>query len=331
MKNHSNRPYAACAGCKTINYAAMSARERATVVKSGTLGYVMRRTIRQFDVVGRARMKEIYLSTLKSFLAFRNGNDVYLDDINADMIMQYEKYLHTSRGVSRNTSSFYMRVLRAVYNRAVGEGLATDCRPFKHVYTGVDKTLKRALPLSVIKKILQLDLSHRPKVAFARDLFMFSFYTRGMSFVDMAYLRKNDLKNGVLTYRRRKTGQVLHIKWEKCMQEFIAKHGSGTGGYLLPIIKAGNFDERSQYQRAICLTNLYLKEVGQMVGLSVPLTTYVARHSWANIAKYKNVPLPVISEGMGHESEKTTRIYLASFEHSVVDKANSVVIKALFG
>lgn len=309
---------------------ALGGRERKGTGRMTLVRYVWR-TVEQMDAVNKKRTKEIYLTALRSFMEFRQGKDVGLDKIDSDMVLEYESYLQDVRGISRNSSSFYMRALRAVYNRAVDAGVVADCCPFKHVYTGVDRTVKRALPLKSIRKIMNLDLSDRPRTAFARDLFMFSFYTRGMSFVDMAYLRKSDLRNGVLTYRRRKTGQLLQIKWERCMQAIIERHGNGADGYLLPIITKEGCDARQQYLGAICATNVFLKEVGVAAGISQPLTTYVARHSWASIAKQKNVPLSVISEGMGHDNEKTTRIYLAALESSAVDKANSTVIKALMG
>lgn len=112
---------------------------------------------------------------------------------------------------------------------------------------------------------------------FARDMFLFSFYTRGMSFVDMAYLDKKNLQNGVLTYYRRKTGQKLCIKWEKCMQEIIDKYKSTAGNYLLPIIKIDN-DERKQYINALHLVNSKLKLVAEKAGVNAMLTMYVAGH-----------------------------------------------------
>ena len=222
-----------------------------------------------------------------------------------------------------------MRILRAVYNRAVEKNLTANQNPFKHVYTGIDKTVKRALPLKTIRQIKNLDLSLLPSLEFVRDMFLFSFYTRGMSFIDMAYLKKKDLSNGILSYRRRKTGQQLFIRWEKCMQEIVEKYDNPQSEYLLPIIKPMNGNERTQYQNAMCMINRKLKTIGNMVGVQLPLTMYTARHSWASIAKNKNVPISVISEGMGHDSELTTQIYLASLDTTVVDKANSMILDLL--
>lgn len=166
-----------------------------------------------------------------------------------------------------------MRILRATYNRAVAKGLARQCYPFRYVYTGVEKTLKRALPLKFIKCIKQLDLSLHPSLDFARDMFLFSFYTRGMSFVDIAYLKKKDLQNGVLTYRRRKTGQLLFIKWERCMQEIVDKYTLPYSDYLLPIIKE-KANERKQYLNALHAVNHNLKKVSLQACLPIRLTMY---------------------------------------------------------
>ena len=283
--------------------------------------------IAQLKQLDKVRTAETYTASLKSFMQFLDNQDIPLDGITSDMMLLYEAYLK-ARGVRMNTISFYMRILRAVYNRAVEKGLTIQNNPFRHVYTGVDKTVKRAIPIKAIKALKELDLSMNPALDFARDMFMFSFYTRGMSFVDMAYLKKTDIKHGILTYRRRKTGQELSIKWEKCMEDIIAKYSENKTDFLLPIIKEeGN--ERRQYDNALHLVNYRLKELSTMLKLQRPLTMYVARHSWASAAKAKNVPLSVISEGMGHDSEATTQIYLASLETSVVDKANKMILGLL--
>ncbi len=288
----------------------------------------MRDIIFQLKQMGKHRTSETYYATLKSFMQFREDRDILLDDISSDLILMYEAYL-LGKGITRNSSSFYIRILRAVYNRAVEKELTLQRFPFKHVYTGIDKTVKRAISLKAIKHIKNLDLSLNPTLDFARDIFLFSFYTRGMSFIDMAYMKKKDLVNGILTYRRRKTGQQLFIKWEKCMQEVVNKHDIMGNCYLLPIIKVPNINERRQYENTLRLVNNKLKDIAKMIHLQIPLSTYVARHAWASIAKSKNIPISVISEGMGHDSEKTTQIYLASLDSSVINEANSIIIKDL--
>lgn len=195
----------------------------------------MQGVIAQLQQMGRQRTSETYRCTLKSFMQFREGKDVLLEDIDSDLMMMYEAYLR-GKGLTKNSTSFYMRILRAVYNRAVEKDLTTNRNPFKHVYTGIDKTIKRAIPLKAIKQIKNLDLSLQPSLDFARDMFLFSFYTRGMSFIDMAYLKKKDLSNGILSYRRRKTGQQLFIRWEKCMREIVDKYDTDYySPYLLRV------------------------------------------------------------------------------------------------
>ena len=289
----------------------------------------MQEVIGQLKRLNRIRTSETYVATLSSFMKFRDGQDILLCEIDSDTVMLYEAWLK-AKGICPNTVSFYMRILRAVYNRAVEKELVEQKHPFKHVYTGIDKTVKRAVPLKAIKRIKELDLTLKPHLDYARDMFLFSFYTRGMSFIDMAYLKKSDLKNGVITYRRKKTSQQLSIKWEKCMAEIVAKYKDRNATqYLLPIITDPLADERIQYRNALCRINVALKEVARLANLSIPLTMYCGRHSWASIAKSKNIPISVISEGMGHDSEETTRIYLASLDSNVIDKANSLILRDL--
>ena len=287
-----------------------------------------REVIRQMGQIGKPRTAERYTAVTRSFERFCGENDVFLDEVDSDLMVRYENFLKAA-GVCPNTTSYYMRGLRAIYNRAVEKEIAVQRFPFWHVYTGIDKTVKRALPAKAIKEIKNLDLSLFPQLDYARDLFMFSFYTRGMSFIDMAFLKKKDLQGGILSYRRKKTSQQLFIKWEKPMQEIIDKYDTGESLYLLPIIKENSTDSRTQYRSSAHLVNDKLKKIGERLGLEIPLTSYVARHSWASIAKSKNIPVSTICEAMGHDSERTTRIYLATLDTSSVDNANSIVLSVL--
>lgn len=293
-----------------------------------SLANFTRRVASVLKDTGHERTAETYGSALKSFMTFRQGADVMMDTIDDAMMRGYECWLRT-RGVVSNTVSFYMRILRAVYNRAVDTGDVPDKRPFRNVYTGVDRTVKRALPLEAVSRISKLDLSETPQLDYARDVFMLSFCMRGMSLVDMAFLRKTDLSAGRVVYRRRKTGQRLEIAWTPEMQAILDKYPENGTGYLLPIIRRPGINERCAYRNAGYNINRNLKKIGRMVSTSVPLTLYVARHSWASAAKAKGVPLSVICDGMGHDSEATTRIYLASLDTDAIDRANSLILSAL--
>ena len=153
---------------------------------------------------------------------------------------------------------------------------------------------------------------------------MFSFYMRGISFIDMANLRKSNLKNGYITYARSKTRQILTVKVEECMTDIITRYESETvDGYLLPIFTAYNRNPASQLRTY----NKRLKRISTLLELEKPLSSYVTRHTWATLALRKGIPIEVISESMGHENITTTRIYLASLEQSIVDEANAAIIQ----
>jgi len=282
----------------------------------------IKHVIDKLETEKRSKTASIYKTAQRSFSRFRYGEDIRIDRIDNYQIQQYETYLKDNN-VCINSISCYMRALRAIYNQAVEKGLAISKNPFRDVYTGIDKTIKRAVSGDVIVKLQSLDLSKYPALQQSRDLFMFSFYTRGMSFIDMANLSKNNLKNGYIVYSRSKTKQILTIKVEKCIEEIIGQYRDLTiDNYLLPIYSEQNRNSNSNLRTH----NKRLKRISEMLGLEKPLSSYVSRHSWATIALRKGISVQVISEGMGHENEKTTRIYLASMNQSVIDEANAQII-----
>ncbi len=279
---------------------------------------------------GRRATAERYGYVLDRFEQFLCGGDIPLKELDSRMTARFEGYLR-KEGVSANSSSYYLRNLRAVYGRAVDRGLAEDAgRPFRRVYTGVDRTPKRAVPAGVLRRMAALDFGGDPLLEFVRDLFLFQTYTRGMSFVDLAYLRKSDLRGGNLTYRRHKTGRELSVRWEREMQDIVDRCGTPDDSpYMFPVIRDPLGDTRTQYKNALRMMNRKLKVIGRMAGIDAPLTTYVARHTWATTAQENHVPVPVISAALGHDSEKTTRIYLANLCSPAVDDANRLVLGAL--
>lgn len=282
---------------------------------------------RRLYSMGHIRSSETLRSTLRSFMHFRAYVDMPLEALDKDTICLYETYLR-GRGLLRNTTSFYMRNLRTAYHAAVEEGLTADHKPFRKVYTGVDKTAKRAIGIDDIRRIRQLPLQSRPALSFARDMALFSFYTRGMSFVDMAYLRKRDVVDGYIIYRRKKTGQTLMVEMEPEMAAIIARYPTDTP-YLLPLISEAGDTGRRQYRNQLMRVNRNLKPIGHMASLPIPLSMYVMRHAWATIARDKGFSLSVISKGLGHDNEATTRIYLNSLRASQIDDANRIILDDL--
>ena len=275
----------------------------------------------------RIRTSETYLSTYKSFMRFRHGEDIMLYEFDTKVIEEYEAFLRKT-GVSMNTVSFYMRNLRTLLNKAVKQSLISSCNFFGEVYTGIPETAKRAISMDELRRIKELDLRLYPKLDYARDMFMLSFYFRGMSFIDMAHLQHADLQNGHIVYHRRKTKQRIDVKWEPVMMEIISKYPRDAK-YLLPILQRGTKEDRSHFKYISKQVNRWLKKVGMMADVKLPLTMYVARHTWASIAKQKNIPIGVISDALGHDSEKTTLIYLSTLDTSAVDAANSKILADL--
>ena len=289
---------------------------------NGYLFPFMDYVIKNLKENNRQKTASIHITAKSSFERFREGQDILLEKIDNELMLKYETWLKTS-GVMKNTLSCYMRTLRSLYNQAVKSGLTTQKNPFTRIFTRNDKTVKRAVSEDIIVKIKKLDLASHKELTLARDLFMFSFYLRGISFVDMANLRKHNVKNGYINYTRSKTKQMLSIKIEPCMQEIISRYEpQAIDDYLLPIFTIQNRDNSSQLRNH----NKRLKRISEMLGLEKSLSSYVSRHSWATIALRKGVSVEIISEGMGHENETTTRIYLASLEQSVVDTANAKII-----
>jgi integrase len=280
-------------------------------------------TVKCLKEDGRQKTASILRTAKASFERFRSSQDILLDKIDNDLILKYETFLKNS-GVVKNTISCYMRTLRSAYNQAVKRGLTTQRNPFSNIFTRIDKTVKRAVNENVIVQLNKLDLSFSKELALARDLFMFSFFLRGISFIDMANLRKKNIKNGYIIYARSKTKQMLTVKIEPCMQRILSQYGWLTiEDYLLPIYTEHNRDYSSQLRNY----NKRLKRISDILGLEKSLSSYVTRHSWATIAFRKNVSVEIISESMGHENESTTRIYLASLGQSVVDEANAKIIQ----
>lgn len=286
-----------------------------------------RKNVNKLRQLGNTTTADNHQSTLNSFMNYRKGEDLQFSMMTTGMIEMYEAYLKL-RGNCRNTTSFYIRNLRSIYNQAVEDGVTEQKNIFKYVYTGIDKTLKRAISIKNIRRIKELDLTSHHILEIARDLFMFSFYTRGMSFVDMAYLKKKNITGGNLIYRRHKTGQQLSIRWEKEMQAIVDKNPNQTQ-YLLPIITKENGREYRQYKNALMLINRKLKKIAKLARISLSLSMYTTRHSWATIARDKNIPLSVISKGLGHDNYMNTQIYLASIKTEEVDKANQKIIREL--
>lgn len=268
-----------------------------------------------------------YKSTKSSLSKFLKNRDVALNAINRRFVLEYESFLLIT-GVSRNTIAYYLRNLRTIYNLFTNSKYRlTENYPFSDIRTSPSTTPKRALSKLELLRLSKLEFGSKEKhLEQARDIFLFSFYTRGMSLVDILFLKKDNIKNNSIYYNRAKTKQSLQIRVTEPLNRIIDKYAT-EDEFILPILNSTT--ETSlymQYRRALTRINRNLKTIGTRLNLSLTLTTYVARHSWATQAKVQGAPISVISEGLGHTSEAITRIYLKELDSSIIDKFNEKII-----
>ena len=291
----------------------------------------MQQQIQEKRACNKVKTSVNYHSALRSFNRFLEAKGhstrIPFELLTDELVTDYEAYLLQERGITKNSSSFYLRALHAVYKRGVDSFRLRLPDPFSHAYTGVDKTDKRAVNLDIIVKLMKCNVIDT-RLEFCRDLFVFSFFARGIAFIDLVKLKKGNLVNGRLIYHRSKTGHLLSVKVEKNMLAIINKYTRKEDDYLFPILKTDTFTPKA-YWSALRMYNLHLKELSAKAGIHVKLTSYVARHSWATEAMRQHVPLRVISESMGHSNEKTTSIYLSSLDNREVDKATRKILDAV--
>ena len=283
--------------------------------------------IRKLKKTGKIGNAIVYQTALNSFKKFRKDIDLTFNQLSYRVVKDFEESM-LERKIKLNSISVYLRTLRAIYNNAIKDKTAQQSLyPFKEIRIKNEITSKRALTKEDITKIRECKLEKGSELDKARDFFLFSFNMRGMSFIDMAFLKNHDLVEGRIQYARKKTGQKFSIKMTSEAEKIIEKHIYSTepNSFIFPIIDRKG-QEYLDYKNALRLTNKKLKLIGEMAGCSIRVSSYVSRHSWATIAKRAGVPTAVISEGLGHDSEKTTQIYLDSFENKVLDDANELII-----
>lgn len=269
-------------------------------------------------------MAAAYKSTRSSLARFLNNSDIRLSMIDLHFIREYEDFLYSSE-VTVNTVSYYLRNLRTLYNQAMVDGFHPRREyPFVKAQTRPAKTVKRALTRENLRSLANLKLKNAPELMFACDLYLFSFYAQGMAFVDIVLLKKSNVCNGILTYSRHKSKQLIRIAVTPQMREIMDRYET-EGEYIFPILNSQYTSVYKQYRLALGRINRHLKKIAAMIDIKVPLTTYTARHTWATLARECGAPVSVISAALGHTSEEMTRIYLKEFDVSLLDKINSMV------
>lgn len=274
----------------------------------------------------------VYRSSLNAIIAYRGKRDFTFREVTPEWLKGFEIYLR-NRGCSWNTVSTYLRTFRAVYNRAVDSRMAPYVpHLFRSVYTGTRADRKRSLSDEDMKKVFSKTLSSgiRPDLQRTRELFILMFLLRGLPFVDLVYLRKSDLHDNVITYRRRKTGHPLSVTLTPESITILNKYMNrdNSSPYLFPLLNSreGTKEAYHEYQLALRHFNRQLMQLGEMLKLGDKLSSYTARHTWATTAYYCEIHPGIISEAMGHSSITVTETYLKPFQNKKIDEANRRVI-----
>ena len=269
-----------------------------------------------------------YLSACRSFESFLQVRSLSFNDFTPELINRYSDFLEQGE-LCTNTRVFYLRQLRAIYNKALKEGVAlVDLRPFRNQVLKEEKTRKRAICREEVVRISHADLSGRHQdLSLARDLFVASLCLRGMAFVDLCYLTKANIEGDYLCYKRWKSKQPLRIFIEKPLRDILKRYADPASAYLFPLVRG--IDIRREYLNAKKRIGRRVRELGLIANTREPLTFYVVRHTWATHARDLGVDLPVISSCLGHTSEKTTRIYLADMDVKRLNSANRSVLNSL--
>lgn len=295
---------------------------------------------------GRYGTAHVHQSVLNSILEYA-GTSFPLSGLTPAFLKGYEEYLVQTKGREWNTSSTYMRCLQAVYHRALDEWLVPFIpQQFRNVYTGTRRNHRRALSKSTMRKLLsgepQISSSScssvgkrmSPLTVKARICFELMLRFRGMCFIDLAFLRKTDLRNGYLVLQRHKTGSPLRIRISSEALRLIRRCADSDpdSPYLLGILdgRLTGYPAYCDYQSKLRQLNIHLKQLAAERRIYTPVSSYCARHTWATQAKYCGISTSVISEGLGHASVTTTEAYLKAFDDSVIDEANDVVMDFLF-
>ncbi|WP_293710690.1 site-specific integrase [uncultured Parabacteroides sp.] len=268
------------------------------------------------------------LHSVGSFIGDRIEN-FNVGSITGTWLNSYVMYLQ-GNGILPGSIDNYLRVLRSVYNRTAKTysiPVGAD-HPFSGIRIQVPPTLKRSLGGEEILSVIDLNLSGREDLLRARDLFLFLFYARGMCFVDVFNLRNEEVSGGYISYRRSKTSAPLQVKIVDEMQEIMDRYRDPDSSYVFPFLRKNRYNGKDISEKsALRRINRQLGKIGKLLGIK--LTTYVARHSWASLLESCGTSIAIISQGMGHSSERVTKIYMRGMPSSVIDNANEEMLNKL--
>lgn len=273
---------------------------------------------------------DLYRATNNWIRKFTKGHIPMLYEITPAFVNKFHIFLKSQKHLKPNSIVSYMCNFRAMYNSAIHERIVhPPIPPFTYIQLHKEKTAKRAISPKEIENLCQLNLAQRSELAFSADLCIFSYLACGMPFVDLAHLNKKNIIGNEIVYNRIKTGTLIRIHITEGMQQLINKYKGKNGPYLFPILKKGEDTTHEEYKSYLANYNTHLKELGKMLNIQIQLTSYVIRHTWATEALRQHIPVAVISQALGHTSEKTTRYYLDQLDQSELDQANALITKSI--
>ena len=297
------------------------------VQKARTVGELFNEYIAQLKDEGRLGYALSVQQVCNSLLKYRGHLDIYFSEIDVNWLKAYESWLRRCN-LADNTIGIRFRTLRAVYNLALAEGIVkVDCYPFKKYKVSKlhKETAKRAITKEQVKQVIEYDVSRaRFYKRLAVDMFTFSYLMGGINFTDMAFLTDKNFDGERLVYIRQKTKKLIMLPLQEKAVEIVNRYRSSQRKYVFPVL-----DNRERTPRQIrnriydVLDNVngYLADIGKELGIELKISSYVARHSYATVLKRSGVSTSVISESLGHSSERVTQIYLDSFENRQLNDA----------
>jgi len=271
-----------------------------------------------------------YYAVIKVLEKFTGGNDIKFNEINYDFLKKFEGW-HFSRGNSVNGLSAYMRTIKAVFNKAIkSDVVSRDAYPFTHYRIKTTPTEKRALDIKSIKAIMLLNLQETDNLFHYRNYFLSSYMLYGISFMDLAFLKVENIVDNRIKFQRRKTSKPYDINITPQLKEILSFYlrDKEKSDFIFPIVKRDTFE--LQYKDVLWARKRYnkgLKEIANKCNIEQRLTSYVSRHSFATQAMLQDVPLQAISAMLGHNRLSTTQIYLKSLPSEILDDYNKKLVE----
>lgn len=294
-------------------------------------GYTLIEKLIKTGKVGNANTYECAINKLKVFI---ENDNLYFEQLTYKVLEDFSDYL-LQNGIRVNTVSVYLRQIRAVYNRAIKEGIVdSKYYPFRNLKIKKEATINRTLTLNELNLLFTTKLDCNNSIHFWRNIFVLSFCLRGINLADLLTLRKENLKNGQITYKRMKTGKIYCIGLNDTINAILQGFpANNSNGLLLPVLKQTNdpVKLKKDIHQAVKTCNKYMNILGKEVGLTTRISSYYARYSWANVAKSLGYSKDVIAEALGHEyGNRVTGIYLDNYSNDLIDEVNESVINAVF-